>query len=273
MMRTLRSIPTVWAVSFVITACGSADAPSSSAAPLVAVPAAELREVAVAELVVGNAPEKLAEAMRLTPGAIVEGERVWVLASAEADGMSWDLVVADRRADEPNIPFGWVSSDLDGAPSLRPASLACPSPPLSVEEAMPLAGFGGLACFGAAPIEIIGFTPLGCGAGGSPRVGTPDWLSGTWTVLGIGNRAPMPPNFEVDASISARAAPALAGPPGCDRPGWFRFIGHFDDPASSTCRTETVDGVVPVVVEQRLSELICRSQLVVTDAIPADGQP
>jgi hypothetical protein len=105
------------------------------------------------------------------------------------------------------------------------------------------------------------------------RTGTPDWLNGTWSGTTIGDREPAPPDYEVEGFLHARAAPGSASLGGCGDPGWRRFLGHFDDPASQTCRTETADatGVIHVV-DPRLSELLCRSELVLTDALPI-GRP
>jgi hypothetical protein len=130
-----------------------------------------------------------------------------------------------------------------------------------------------LACYGSGRIALIGFTPLGCGAGGSPRAGTPEWLNGTWTGIGIGNREPVPPDFEVEFGTTAKAAPGGRVPGGCDAPGWYRFTGHFDDPASATCRTEYADGAAAIVVEPHISELFCRGNLVLESAVRLPGEP
>lgn len=101
----------------------------------------------------------------------------------------------------------------------------------------------------------------------------PDWLNGTWSALGIGDAEPRPPDFEAGSEIYAQAAPTGAVQEGCGRAGWHRFLGHFDDPASVTCRTETSDGAGIVSLDPRLSQLLCRASLVLTDAKPLAGSP
>jgi hypothetical protein len=139
---------------------------------------------------------------------------------------------------------------------------------MPVAQLVGLGMFGGLACYGSGPISVDGFSPTACGIGGSPRTGTPDWLNGTWSGTTIGDREPEPPDYEVEHVVHARAAPGSTSLGGCGDPGWRRFLGHFDDPASELCRTQTSDAAGAMhVVDPRLSELLCRSELVLTDAI------
>jgi hypothetical protein len=247
----------------------SASAPATPASPA---PDAALRVVAVSSLEVAD----LAGAegvVRVTPATLHRGERVWVLESAELDGRTHHLVVADRLAEEAALPFGWVPDTVGGVATLAAVTEAGPASPVSVAAAASLGLFGGLACYGAEPIELIGFTPVACGAGGSPRTGTPEWLNGTWTSVVIGSAEPTPPDFAVPATFAARAAPDAEVPAGCGSPGWYRFRGHFDDPASATCRTETVVGLQSVVVEAHVSELVCRTRLVLTGATACAAPP
>jgi hypothetical protein len=53
------------------------------------------------------------------------------------------------------------------------------------------------------------------------------------------------------------------------------FVGHFDDRAAATCRTETTtrNGDQAVTVEPILSELLCRAQLVITEAVEVQPPP
>jgi hypothetical protein len=276
----------ILAVSMTISGCGSpglSPTPSSTqfrSAMLTESPAAtpltvgaELRQVAVAELAISGFE---GDPIRVTPGTLREGDLVWVLRADAADRASHLVAAADGMLDEASLAFGWVPVAIDGTPTLREPDLACPQRSTTVDELAALPPLGRLACFGDAAISFVGFVPVGCGAGGSPRTGTPEWLNGTWSGLGIGNEEPAPPNFEVDASVIARATPGLAIEP-CGSPGWYRFAGHFDDPASATCRTETTtpDGSRPISVEPMLSELLCRAQLVITEAVrvppPADA--
>jgi hypothetical protein len=76
----------------------------------------------------------------------------------------------------------------------------------------------------------------------------------------------MPPDFEVEFGISTRTARGAQVPGGCGEPGWYRFTGHFDDPAAATCRTEVAD-VRPIFVEPAVSQLLCRGNLVLESAV------
>lgn len=274
--------PVLAAVLALISACAidspSDDGTTTSAAPdrspgaPMPSPAAELREVAAESLEPGEPPAGIADIVSITPGAISRGEQVWVLETVDVDGDDWHLVAIDRLMDEFNLPYGWIPAIADGSPTLVQTDIACPAPPLPVGAVTELGRYGGLACFGSANIEIVGFTPLGCGAGGSPRSGTPEWLNGTWTAVGIGNREPLPPDFEVEHAVLARAEPGPVVPAGCGTPGWYRFTGHFDDPAAATCRTQLSESPV-VVLDPRLSGLICRSQFVITSAEALPREP
>lgn len=285
MPMRMRPAPLLAAVLLLLAGCAPASpsgtpaevaqtaTPSPSGPPRRA-PDPALREVTVRAVEVGEHPIEGTDAIRVTPGTLERGERLWVLETIEVDGATHHLVVADRLADETVLPFGWIADTLAGSATLAPVDDACPTSPLTVPAAASLDMFGGLACYGQAPIEVVGFTPIGCGIGGSPRTGTPDWLNGSWSSVSIGSAEPRPPELEVPAAISARVAPGAAIPPPCGgEPGWYRFEGHFDDPASETCRTETVAGLDPLVVEPRLSQLLCRAQLVLTAATRLESAP
>lgn len=251
------------------------EGPSATSIPTSAMlpttPAArELVEVAVDELAIGSAPEGIAEPdVRVQPATVRDGTRLWVL--DETDG--WMLVVALAEGLEETTPIGWVASEVGGERTVRPVGLACPASPVTVEQLLALGSFGGLACFEDRSIDVLGYVPAGCGIGGSPRVGSPEWLNGTWSSYVIGADAPMPPEVEVGVVIGARAAPESTLPSPCGAPGWYRFSGHFDDPASATCRTESVDGLVAIVVEPHVSELLCRDNLVLDSAVRLAGRP
>ena len=266
---------TIAVLTLILGACAPASVVPSDqpSAPASGIPAATLRTVAVDTVDVGNGPDEGADAIAVTPGTLVRNDPAWVLDAASQDG--WLLIAGGTGLDELSTAFGWIPAELDGQATLGSAALTCPAPPLSVTQLVALGPFGGLACFGPAPITLVGFTPIGCGIGGSPRTGTPEWLNGTWSGIGIGNEEPRAPNFEVSASVSARAAPGLELDQCGSQPGWYRFAGHFDDPASETCRTDTTtpDGTRPVTIEPRLSQLLCRTQLVLTEATRLPAAP
>jgi hypothetical protein len=183
--------------------------------------AAAYRQVAAERLSVAASRADDVSDADLTPGTVNAGQRVWVL---ETVG-TWHLIVAEGVRDELAIPFGWVPEQIDGAATLAPVVMTCPSSPMPVSQLVGLGMFGGLACYGSEPIDFDGFTPIACGIGGSPRTGTPDWLNGTWSGMSIGDREPLPPDHEVDFFLHVRAAPGSAALGGCGDPGWRRFLG------------------------------------------------
>lgn len=232
--------------------------------------ASSLVEVTVEALSIGPAPNDIEDpSVRVLPGTVSSGTRLWVIDETD----EWMLVVALGQGLEEATPVGWAATQVEGAPSVGPASLACPPPQLTVGDLVALGSLGGLACYGDRQVELIGFSPLGCGAGGSPRTGTPDWLNGTWTGIGIGNREPLPPDFEVEFGIRAQAAPGSGIQDGCGEPGWYRYVGHFDDPASETCLTQTAVGAATVFIEPQVSRLFCRGNLVLEASARLPGPP
>jgi len=254
---------------------GGTMSPGASASlqdPSTQSPAAGLHEVAVKSLEVGEAPFDLADIVTITAGEISGGQHVWVLETVDIDGEAWHLVASDRQMGEFDLPFGWIPAVAGGSPTVSATDVTCPPPPLPVESLVGLGSYGGLACYGNANVELLGYTPLGCGAGGSSRSGSPEWLNGTWTGVGIGNREPAPPDFEVEHAFHARAAPGATVPAGCGAPGWYRFTGHFDDPAAPTCRTQLAE-IPPVVLDVRLSVLLCRTEFVITEAVALPAAP
>ena len=264
-------ISAIVGAALLAVACTPASPAASTASPSgaarergPAAVAAGYRQVAADQLTIAASRAGGDHDTALTPGTVSAGQRVWVLQTVD----DWHLVVAEGPRDELTIPFGWVPARVDGSDTLEPVDMSCPSSPTPVAQLVGLGMFGGLACYGSEPIAIDGFTPIACGAGGAPRTGTPDWLNGTWSGTTIGDREPEPPDYEVEHVVHARTAPGSTSLGGCGDPGWRRFLGLSDDPASEACRTQTADATGAMrVVDRRLSELLCRSELVLTDAI------
>ena len=234
--------------------------------------ASELLVRMLGDITVGTHPD-MSDGSGLIPGQLLAGDLVWIADRAQVRDETWYLVVSNHVVGEFGMLFGWLPELVDGARTTEPAALDCPGQPVTVPAAAALGIFGGLACFGDDAIELVGYSPIGCGAGSSPRTGTPEWLNGTWTAVSIGDAKPEPPDFTVGASITASAAPTGAVDGVCGAPGWYRWLGHHDDPAAATCRTETSDGARIIRTDPRLSQLLCRASLVLTDQAPIAGPP
>ncbi len=253
------------------TETAGASAPDATSVPDAVAPSAEL--VRVTRAISIGLRDDFAGEQGLLPADLQEGDMVWIIERAEVSGQAWYLVAANHAEGEFAMPFGWMPAMLEGRPTVEPSGLECPRIPLTVPAAAGLGTFGGLACYGDEPVQLVGFTPIACGIGSSPRVGVPDWLNGTWTIVGIGDVPPQPPDFTVGATVSARAAPGAPIDGQCGTPGWYRFLGHFDDPAAPTCRTEMHDAGGMIRTDPRLSQLLCRASLVLTDSMPINGPP
>lgn len=258
-------------VALAIVACAAPTVPVSQPSPTplpLREPSIALRVVAVDGLTLRHAPPG-EEPLDVVPATLRGGELVWVLDTIQGGGGPLSLVVADREVVDHELPFGWIPAELDGAPTLHEPELACPSEPLRVADVIGLGRLGGLACFAGAEIELIGFAPVACGIGGSSREGTPNWLNGTWSGVPVADAVPLP-NAELP-TISVFVAPPGDFGSDCGAPARHRFTAHFDDAASATCRTTdaTDDGLV--TLDRRVSALMCRTRLVITDAQPSRG--
>jgi hypothetical protein len=119
-------------------------------------------------------------------------------------------------------------------------------------------------------IEIVGYLVEGCGSGSSPRTGEPDWLNGTFSSVPVADR-PVPPGGELpEETIFLRASPGVTAST-CEgaTAGWYRFAGHFDDPASSTCRTTwSTDAGTVEEVDPAVAEVLCRLRFAITELTP-----
>jgi hypothetical protein len=261
----------ILAVAIMVVGCAEPSIPisrPSPPAPPAAEPAPELRAVAIGGLTVGDAPPG-ADPLGAVPTALQPGEVVWVLDTVEVDGREHVLVVTDRDVPELETPFGWIPSAMGGEPTLVATDVTCPAPQLLAADVMRLGRFGGLGCFGNDPIQLIGIAPMGCGMGGSPREGEPEWLNGTWSGLSVGDA---PPQAAAEVPfVTVRAAPGVGLAGDCGEPTRYRFTAHFDDPASESCRTIEETGAGVVTLDERLSAFLCRTHLVITEAQPLAG--
>ncbi len=167
------------------------------------------------------------------------------------------------------------------APSGSPAAkkVACPPLPLdpstgalsaSVEL---LAGLGvdAAPCFGTAKLQVTGYVPEPWGLGGTTAYTySPTWLYGMFAgaslTAGRGQDA---------ASIEVYAPPSLGSCDGTQLADacvlhpymkrWVTVVGHYNDPAASTCMATPIDATVPPIPAAD-SELACLRHFVLESA-------
>ena len=201
------------------------------------------------------------------------GDSVLIVES-DAEDPNYVLVMSleGDLSNELAIPFGWAFERSGDAVQIRREVVTnSTSGTLLVEEFRALGPAGGLVAYGGglAP-DVVGFLVEGCGTGLSPRLGEPDWLNGTFASVPVAG-VTIPPGGSVPQDIIfLRASPGVAAST-CDgvAAGWYRFNGHFDDPAAATCRTRTSpDGSTVVEIDADLAVLLCRLRYVITGLEP-----
>ncbi len=211
------------------------------------------------------------------------GDLLFVIAGpVEGSGYAWYQVApSDWQGPvfyDGDPLIGWVAAaSRAGEPWLAGRAPVCPTLPLELERLPRMTGLEKLACFGSRPITVD--SDMGQWSdmfGPSYPWGTPDWLNG---LVGFGTDAflmgsePGPPwarnvRFSLD-SVTSESDPAMPGEYG---DVGYRVTGHFDDPASRTCRGGMEDSEAagePVRTESPIEEQVlgCRTHFVVTKAL------
>jgi hypothetical protein len=119
-------------------------------------------------------------------------------------------------------------------------------------------------------IEIVGYLVEGCGSGASPRTGEPEWINGTFSSVPVSGVAVAPEEALSEETIFLRASPGVTASTCAGlTAGWYRFSGHYDDPASSTCHTIwSTDGGTTEEVDPAVAEVLCRLRFAITGLTP-----
>ncbi|HEX5014880.1 MAG TPA: SH3 domain-containing protein [Candidatus Limnocylindrales bacterium] len=187
------------------------------------------------------------DAPLMSPAQVPLGTLVYIVdGPVAADGYTWYLV---HPFDVGQV--GWVAAgDRSETPWLRGGGVGCPRAPLDARELLNVGGFGALACFGNAETELLG--DVTCPApDGDHGYSGPPWLR---------------PERHCTIDLFGQTMSFYqASDPGGPREGRFRVTGHWDDPASGSCRqTDSVPPVNPADLA-----LICRSFFVATGFEPA----
>jgi hypothetical protein len=237
----------------------TSDTPEASEAPA-ALP--QRGEVAVDGLELFAGPDGGGSAVAALP----RGASVLLLeAAADPD---WVLVMGldGDLGDELSVPFGWTAERDGAATRITRVAADCPAGAISVDAFRTLQPADGLVCYGGTAREVVGWLVEGCGAGASPRSGEPEWLNGTFSSVPVSDTAIPPGGAVPDDIIFLRASPGVTAST-CSgiAAGWYRFAGHFDDPASTTCATTTsADGTTMETVDPALAAALCRLRYAIT---------
>jgi hypothetical protein len=181
-----------------------------------------------------------------------------------ADGYAWYQI--DPYGGDASLPFGWVAAgSREGDPWIELYLDGCDAMYPSVEDLGTAPAQVSLYCHGVVFSEEYELTGnLYCDLGDIEGLTTgPDWIEfDRYCEL----RAP---DWNIHDGISlqvwGQAATSLLDG-GSPVDGQYTVVGHFDDPASSTCRGGGVEGDVRDPAEV---VLFCRMQFVATEVRPA----
>jgi hypothetical protein len=181
---------------------------------------------------------------------------------AAAEGLSWYRVsYAEGHEDWPDAPVvpdtwvvGWVASGSGNEPFLELLPPRCPEVAPDLSAVTGITTWERLACFGALPLTLEGtWGTRGCG-GSSLGNFEPRWLAYPivceWLRVDWPNGKILELRIPPDSGLASPTGGSIA-----------RVVGHFDDPAATTCTFDGA-GLVPEI-DPVVFELYCREQFVV----------
>lgn len=164
-------------------------------------------------------------------------------------------------------PFegGWVAGEHGGARYLELVPFDCPAD-RATGTVLRMTPWERLSCFGTEPIELSGVIEGACQGGARPETSIyePEWLA-KWC-MGVRLSDRVSPAIESARWMEVVFSPSFEASPGpqpaIEVGDVVRVVGHFDDPAATSCR------VVPSLDHewsQPAVQTLCREQFVVTD--------
>jgi hypothetical protein len=205
------------------------------------------------------------------PADAFEGARPMLVAA----NLHAVVAVASRVTLQADDPIFWWATPLMAwqrttVPGVSPigeaTNNACPSRPDDILEFMAVPPAKAIACFGRTPFTFTGLAGLCTDCTGfPPGTYTPKWLVGPDTQLTIS------PTQDSDFTrMNVFLAPKLSLDRGWSYQ-WVTVTGHYDDPASSTCRftpdPESTE-LPPLPAEMKRQ---CRTSFVVTSVKVVPG--
>lgn len=182
---------------------------------------------------------------------VAEGRAVWVAGEMSVEGQSWLRIQFASFDGQVQDVFAWTANE----DQLRPIELVCPAD-AEVASLGAMSAQEHLDCFGDADLTLVGFAVQRSGVGSS-YTGTPSWLAESPSVALRGRDAP-----EADTGILALHVDPAGGLT-IPIDDWVEVVGHFDDPASSSCqRQPAVEGLSIETPDEQTH--FCRQRFVVT---------
>ena len=200
-------------------------------------------------------------------GRLTTGDRVFILKGpVEGSGFAW-YQVAPRDWESGEKPVGWIAAgSRDGEPWLEGRTPDCPPLPVEIGTLAAMTSFERLSCFESRDLTFnAGIGEWADDFGPTHPWGTPDWLDPIGAGRSIGDLGDVAfaPGLELRGELPGDEESDLG----------YRVRGHFDDPASSTCRSGTVEWNDETNTETRhkdpavQSVLACRTRFVVTEVL------
>ena len=193
-------------------------------------------------------------------------------ASIAALAASSDVIVG-VGATAGNRVGAWLALGPDAGSPLDlqrdPVYTGCPggttvaSPTLLLSDLFRLSDAKRVACFGATTIHVRGYlaTPDGLRGTCGPETVTPTWLTGGCPSYPMGWLESLATSFGAATTLEVFASGASAD--ALAQGQWVDIRGHFDDPASTTCRrVDTSTGQLAEPAKTTIA--FCRSHFVAT---------
>jgi hypothetical protein len=247
----------------------ASDAPSIEPTPSPSPTPAQAPVIANRSIVeVGADPLNLREQPSESASVLAElipGRRLFVIGDP-TDGaeLRWyrvGMVSGPDCPDDCNL-IGHVATPIaaDEEPWIAEATIDCPSSPMTHGQLTALLPLEALHCFGRNDITVTGTVDTPCCSGPNPIRVTPEWLAGPAPAF---LRQEGPVTFVVE--FRADPGAELEVP---ERGDVVRVIGHFEDPAATSCRAEIdeeASGGAPVQLPNPARVILdCRATFVWT---------
>ena len=219
---------------------------------------------------------------------LAKGDTVTVLHDIEnplpviVSGVSWYEVWYEVPAGAAQH-LGWVAAGESGLAYLEPPTgETCddlPGDGVTLAQVIEAGGWHRLACLGNAPLTLTGVIDFHCQGGLRHGTYEPAWMVDWCPTQTVTPEATVDKcdNYDCESSKPPWLGPATldhytldlvaapGGPSVQPRGTIVRVVGHFDDPASATCRIEPgSDNAGFAGAWTGASELLCREQFVVT---------
>ena len=200
-------------------------------------------------------------------GRLTTGDRVFILKGpVEGSGFAW-YRVAHRDWESGEKPVGWIAAgSRDGEPWLEGRALDCPPLPVEIGTLAAMTSVERVSCFGSRDLMFnAGIAEWMDDFGPTMPWGTPGWLNPIGygrNIGGLGDVA-FTPGLELPGELPGDEDSDLG----------YRVRGHFDDPASTSCRSGTEEWNDETNTETRhkdpavASVLACRTRFVVTEVL------